>query len=74
MNSYEIIRAVVWIVGIPIICFLLWSILRRVRAIRELDKKLLAEEALQATNPYAEMARMYETQELLDQAEKGRRK
>jgi hypothetical protein len=71
-GTYETLRLIVWAVGVPIIIALIVSIVRRVRAIRELDAKLRAEEAQQAKNPYADMARMYETQELLERARRGR--
>lgn len=70
MTTYEIIRTVVWIVGIPIIIFLILNITRRVQAIRTLDKQLRDEEAQTATNPYADMARMYEEQEQVDKKRK----
>ena len=63
-----------WIVGIPIICFLLWRVVCRVKDIRELDTRLRKEEAQNAQNPYADMARMYEAQELLDRVKKGGKK
>ena len=60
MTTFDIVRIVVWVVGIPIIVCLLISIARRTRAIRELDARLREEEAQQqAGNPYAEMARLY---------------
>ncbi len=54
------VRNVVWLIGVPIIAALLWSIARRIRAIRVLDAKLRAEEAAQnaSRDPYADMARM----------------
>jgi hypothetical protein len=71
-GTYETLRLVVWVVGVPIIVALLVSIVRRVRAIRDLDQRLRDEEEQQAKNPYAEMARMYEAQELLERARRGR--
>lgn len=63
---YEQFRVLVWIVGVPLIAFLVWQISRRLRAIRELDERLRKEEAESPKNPYAEMAKMYEVQEILD--------
>jgi hypothetical protein len=60
------------VVGVPLIIALLIRIVRRVRDIRELDQRLRDEEEQQAKNPYAEMARMYEAQELLERARRGR--
>jgi len=66
--SYENFRLIVYAVGVPIIVFLIVSIIRRIRAINTLDAKLREEEAANAQNPYAQMAQMYEAQELLNQA------
>lgn len=71
MASYETIRLIVWLVGVPIIVFLVVRALRRLRDIRELDEQLREEEARNISNPYADMARMYEIQELLDRARGG---
>lgn len=65
--SYEVFRAIVWAVGLPIILFLLWKAIRRVRALRELDARLREEEAATPRNPYADMAKMYEVQQIMDE-------
>lgn len=65
---YETFRLIVYAVGVPIIVFLIVSIVRRVRAISALDAKLREEEAANTQNPYAQMATMYEAQALLNQA------
>ncbi len=72
MITYENIRLFVWLVGVPVILFLLWNTVRRVRAIRELDARLREEEAQNARNPYADMAQMYEARELLERARRGK--
>jgi hypothetical protein len=71
-SSYETLRLIVWVFGLPIIIALLIRIIRRVRAIHELDARLREEEEQQAKNPYGEMARMYEAQELLERTRRGR--
>ena len=70
--NYATIRLVVWVIGVPIIVFLIVSIMRRVRAIRDLDARLREEEARNAASPYADMARLYEARELLDRAKRGK--
>jgi heme exporter protein D len=77
MSVYEIftsipIRIAVWVIGVPIIVLLMKSIVRRTRSIAELDRRMKEEEAANAQHPYADMARMYETQQLLDRARKGK--
>jgi hypothetical protein len=71
-GPYEWIRLVVYVIGIPIIVLLLRNAARRVRDIKELDAKLREEEAQNAQNPYAQMAKMMDARELLDRARKGR--
>lgn len=73
MTWWQIISVAVWIVGVPIIGYLLWIIVRRVREINKRIAELREEEAQNATNPYAAMARMYEAQQLLDEA-RGKKK
>ena len=70
--TYETFRALVYCIGVPIIIALLVSAIRRIRAINAEHQRLLKEEAEQAKNPYADMARMYEARELLDRAKKGK--
>jgi len=70
--TYETVRLIVWAIGVPIIIALVVSIVRRVRAIQALDAKLREEEEQQAKNPYADMARMYEAQELLERTRRRR--
>ncbi|MGC4042506.1 MAG: hypothetical protein QM758_01735 [Armatimonas sp.] len=43
--SYEVLRAIVWIVGLPIIGYLGWQAVMKLRAIRRLDAELREEEA-----------------------------
>ena len=56
--NYNLLRVVVYVVGVPIIVLLLARIVQRVRAIRVLDARLKAEEAARPTDPYAVMAAM----------------
>lgn len=65
---YTLIRIAVWVIGLPIIILLLVSIGRKLRAITAEHRRLQEEEAQNARNPYAELARMYEAKELLDKA------
>ncbi len=73
MSLAEILRIIVWVVGVPIIIYLIWRIIQRVREIERLDAEVRAEEEANAQNPYAAMARMYEAQQLLDEA-RGKKK
>lgn len=72
MSPYEVFRLIVYLVGVPIIVYLAVQALRKVRAIRDLDARLREEEAASARNPYAQMARLYEAQELLERARRGK--
>ena len=64
--SYELFRLIVWGIGLPVIALLIWRVSKRLKDIRELDAKLRREEAATAANPYAQMAALYETQEILE--------
>ena len=66
-TPYEILRFVVWTVGVPIIIFLVVRLIRQVRAIRTLDAQLREEEARNAANPYYQMSRMYEAEKLVEE-------
>ena len=72
MSNYEILRLVVYLIGVPIIAYLCINAVRKVRAIRELDTRLKEEAEQNAKNPYAEMAQLLEAQELLKAAKQGR--
>lgn len=72
-ETYQLVRAVTYFIGIPIIAVLCYSIVRRLQAIRELDAQVREEEAQNAQNPYAQMAAMYQQQEALDALAKARR-
>ena len=73
MTGWDVFRLAVWVIGVPVIVFLVWCIIQRVRAIHKLDAEVRAEEEANAHNPYAAMARMYEAQQLLDEA-RGKKK
>ena len=68
MTPWQIISAIVWAVGVPIIIYLLWRIIQRKRQIDQRIAELREEEAQNAANPYAAMAQLYEAQQLLEQA------
>lgn len=72
MSPYEVFRLIVYLVGVPVIVYLTVQALRKVRAIRDLDARLREEEEAGARNPYAQMARLYEAQELLERARRGK--
>jgi hypothetical protein len=72
-ETYQLIRMLTYIIGIPIIAVLCYSIVRRLRAIRDLDAQVREEEAQNAQNPYAQMAAMYQQQEALDALAKAKR-
>ena len=55
-STYQILRLIVYLIGVPIIVALMIRIVLRVRAIRALDARLKAEEAARPTDPYAAMA------------------
>jgi hypothetical protein len=69
---YEWVRLLVYVIGVPIIVLLLRNAARRVRDIKELDARLREEEAQNAKNPYAEMAKAMEARELLERARRER--
>ncbi len=68
MINWKLISDLTWIIGIPIIVWLVVKIVRRSRAISRSIAELREEEAKNAQNPYAAMARMYEAQQLLEEA------
>ena len=71
MSNYEILRAVVWAVGLPIIIYLCINAVRKVQAIRVLDARLKEEAERNKRNPYAQMAELYEAREILEKAKPG---
>ncbi|MDX1934917.1 MAG: hypothetical protein SFU56_20155 [Capsulimonadales bacterium] len=74
-QEFDIVRAAVWIVGVPIIVVLLVSIVRRTRAITRRIAELREEEKRGMKDPYARMAALYEQQEAretLERAGRGR--
>lgn len=71
MSNYEILRAVVWAVGLPIIIYLCVNAARKMREIRVLDAKLKEEAERNKKNPYAQMAELYEAQQMLDEGKRG---
>lgn len=73
MTAWTVVRFLVWVIGVPVIVYLVWCIVRRVRAIDKLDAEVRAEEEANAHNPYAAYARMIEAQQLIDEA-RGKRK
>lgn len=64
----------VWGIGTPVMVYLVARIVRRIRDINDLDAEIRKEEEANAQNPYAQMARMYEMQQLLDEARGKKRK
>ncbi len=66
--NWKLVSDLTWSIGIPIIVWLLVKIVRRSRAISRSIAELREEEAKNAQNPYAAMARMYEAQQLLEDA------
>jgi hypothetical protein len=65
-TPYEILRFVVWTIGLPIIIFLVVRLIRQVRAIRALDAELREEEERNAANPYYQMSRLYEAEKIVE--------
>ncbi len=57
--SYEVFRAIVWAVGLPIIVWLTVRAVRRIQAIRQRDAELREEDARAAKDPYARLAELY---------------
>lgn len=73
LSGYELFRLIVYLIGLPIILYLIVRLIRQVRAINVLDNQLREEEERNANNPYYQMARMYEAQVLLKEAHRGTR-
>jgi len=73
MSAYEILRLVVWVIGLPVIVYLLVRMIRQIRDIHTLDTQLREEEERNKSNPYYQMNRLYEAQALLEQ-EKQKKK
>ena len=74
MGWATILSIVVWVIGVPVIVFLIVQIARRLRQIDVRIAKLREEEAQNAQNPYAAMAQLYEAQQLLEEARGGGKK
>lgn len=77
-SEYQILRLVVYGIGVPIIAFLLWRIVRKVRAIRELDARLKAEEAARRArgiieDPNMALARLFAEAEAAEKPKSKRR-
>lgn len=73
MAAWEVIRIAIWVVGIPIIVYLIWRIILRVRQINVRIAEIRAEEEEIARNPYAAYARLLEAEDLLERA-RGKKK
>ena len=71
MGWATILSIVVWVIGVPVIVFLIVQIARRLRQIDGRLAELRKEEEQNAQNPYAAMARLYEAQQLLEEARGG---
>jgi transglutaminase-like putative cysteine protease len=74
-GTYEIIRAITYLIGVPVIIALCVSIARRLKAIKARVAEVRAEEAQNARNPYAQMAALYaqeEARETIKQARRGK--
>ena len=69
---YNSLRVIVWAIGVPVIVWLVVSIVRRTRAISQRIAEVRAEEAQNARNPYAQMAALYEQEEARKQLKKAR--
>jgi hypothetical protein len=63
--SYGRIMLFVYLIALPIAAYLILNIVRRLRAIRELDARMRREEVGRAFDPYAAMTQPYEVEELL---------
>ena len=58
--SYEVFRAIVWGLGLPIIVYLAWQVGGKLRAIRQRDAELREEEARNPKDSYLKMAELFE--------------
>ena len=74
MGWATVLTVAVWVIGVPVIGFLILQIVRRLRQIDVRIAELREEEARNAQNPYAAMARLYEAQQLLEEARGGGKK
>ncbi|MBC8142632.1 MAG: hypothetical protein H7Y38_14470 [Armatimonadetes bacterium] len=72
MTTYEIVRLVVYLIGVPIIVYLLWNASRKLKQIRALDAKLKAEAEQNKRNPYAQMAEILEAHEIIKETRRER--
>jgi|GEM_PF-4851711 hypothetical protein len=72
-EEYQVFRLIVYAIGVPIIIALCVSIVRRLKAIKELDAQLREEAAQKPLNPYEQMAALYEQQEARDLLAKAKR-
>jgi|GEM_PF-3089915 hypothetical protein len=64
--TYETFRLIVYLIGVPIILYLLVMAVKRTRAVSQRIREVQEEAERTPTNPYADMARMF-----LDKDEAG---
>jgi hypothetical protein len=58
--SYEVFRAIVWMLGLPVIVYLAWQAGGKLRAIRRRDAELREEEARNPKDPYLRLAELFD--------------
>ena len=63
--TYETLRLIVYVIGVPTIVYLLWNAARQVRKIRAEDARLKEEAERNKKNPYAQMAEILEREEII---------
>lgn len=61
VTTYEHVRILIWVFGIPTIVALSVRAARRVRAIRQRHLELLEEAKRNPQDPYTQLAQLYET-------------
>lgn len=72
-ETYQLIRAITYLIGVPAIIALCISIGRRLKQIKERVAEVRAEEAQNAKNPYAQMAMLYQQEEARETLRKAKR-
>lgn len=60
MSTYETLRLLIWVFGVPTIVALSVRAVRRVRAIRQRHEALLQEAAKNPQDAYAQLAQLYQ--------------
>ncbi|HVK02060.1 MAG TPA: hypothetical protein VM490_01160 [Armatimonadaceae bacterium] len=72
--TYETFRLIVYLIGVPIILYLVVRAVRRTREVSARIREVQEAAERNARDPYGQMAQMFEARELLDRAIDGEKR